>query len=819
MLKFVTSRTRKNPILSVDSGNASVDVIALKQNYATLRFVFKLNLETQGNNPLDYDRVVVSINEAFQQKLETNNKEKIQISTNNIKLRRETTGKNSLFSADTRGISRHRPPQKIPQRSLSRLVANYDIVNKLQNTNLKTNYITSKTIYITDYIQSAISTPYYVTDLIAPEKLTFENSIRLLQDKISTQNVFSEINKTFISPTNLINNDTYSTTDFYKKLTDYLLIDAPKPTNEFLNGLVFYNLVKDTKFLKELEIPCELNVPRAYENIDLIVNFELYEKNNFKPSERNETSFRLDSLINAHSLLQDEITADYSTSHFGTSKQTYNLCFSYDGNDLQKVLGYNIYLKDISQTTTQPAYSQYATVNIQRYSDIISYPIPARKKESILIARITPITSLGEESQKFVDVVMGEGLTRNIDQNLVLIATQEGISTIKVDIKNIKSSEVLKIYRRNCTGSDQSKFFQLARFNSIQSKNFTFFDTKVDFDQIYEYYATVENYQGIEQVSNYFSVNFFGMTEGSQAANVSITNLSRANGILSFLITTIKKSNRSNLSNLYDAALITSNTDSIETSQNLLTSRLKTFKSPVSDDYNDLYFHEVTRISLTTGEKVTFKLMTDGNFIDSSIDDASIQARSRNQTYVYQVQTFYRDPLSSNKNFIITEEKDGTVKLSRPYKWMNPKVNRTGILYAEDSEGMPSIEPYENFTSSCISSIRTSEIAGQSFAYSEIRPIVTRMSRSTLKITWETSTDQQIYYDSHIVVKVVNGKRQILGKCFGNTFYHTLSREDIGTMYYEITCILNDFSIGQTYHTSAFVIEEDRSYITPRLQA
>jgi hypothetical protein len=61
------------------------------------------------------------------------------------------------------------------------------------------------------------------------------------------------------------------------------------------------------------------------------------------------------------------------------------------------------------------------------------------------------------------------------------------------------------------------------------------------------------------------------------------------------------------------------------------------------------------------------------------------------------------------------------------------------------------------------------------------------------------------------VTKVVNGKKNLLGKTNKAYIYHKLGEEDLGTIYYEVTPITNDYQIKSTYFTNSILVKEELS--------
>jgi hypothetical protein len=140
------------------------------------------------------------------------------------------------------------------------------------------------------------------------------------------------------------------------------------------------------------------------------------------------------------------------------------------------------------------------------------------------------------------------------------------------------------------------------------------------------------------------------------------------------------------------------------------------------------------------------------------------------------------------KDFFVVDKNTGS--FYRPSKWLSPFVMETGILYSEADDGMLSLSETEQFMSDFIGTTLVDGIQlGTSFFDSIDTAATSIISKNVVKISWaETST-----YDMFIVIKIVNGKKKILGTTSTNFIYHFVNEEeDLGTIFYEVMPVFNN---------------------------
>lgn len=837
MIKFVTSRVQKSNILSIDKGSFA-EIVNVTDEYIQLRLVFNINLVTPDNNAANYKKVVVSLKrEGYSVDTEpvidsSARAVKINVNPTDFSLVRPLTRRHP--SIGRIGVTDKRsPPVSIPATAMQRIAKNYSMIKNLKKSKNTQDKITSCNVFINDYIKEALNSPYETIDLATPEIINLDQGKRLHQDKIQRNSIYADINKEFVSPVSLIRSgDPENHSDLSKKFVDYFIHDAPSPPKDFIDTLTFFKPTKNLRFLNELEIPCHIKLPIKHKDANISVNFELYEYGAIRAIEVDFASLDIGKLLEAYKVIDGSVIVNAAVKNADSAfTKNYLTSFTYDDFDVKKVKLLNVYTKSFFNHGSRLAnYRLIGSITPQKINEVTAISLLEKNVESLQIVRVVPVTDIGESSD-FTDVVIGESMSTNISQNFILIARQGDANTIIVDIHNVDTTlDFLKIYRRRCRNSIDNNFKLIANYKKIKSINFTWFDAELVPGEVYEYYAVVEDSEGVKQLSNYSIVEFKKMLR-NKSQGVTISDVVKSPDSISFLITTLQKKNSDNSTMLYSSAVnaaygsvrqnnsipaLASNFAGIVPSV-LSALPEKTFEPPNPVNYKNLFFHLVSRIDMLSGEKESFDLVPDGRFTDdlTSRRQDYVTRLVPGRKYVYEIQTFVRDPLTIKKDFIVSGEKNNTAWFNRPYKWKNPTVLNTGILYSDDENGVPEITNFDNHTAEFVGTTVTSAIGTPEISkYNLINPIAERISRSVIKINWELP--QKSYYDSFVVVKVLNGIRHILGKTRTDTFYHKLTSDDLGCIYYEITCLLSDFSIDRTYYSDNLIVEEDLSYKGPR---
>ena len=91
--------------------------------------------------------------------------------------------------------------------------------------------------------------------------------------------------------------------------------------------------------------------------------------------------------------------------------------------------------------------------------------------------------------------------------------------------------------------------------------------------------------------------------------------------------------------------------------------------------------------------------------------------------------------------------------------------------------------------------------------------VASRLDIDTVRVSWSysgiTEYNKISLYDSFVVMKVVNGIRSFVGRTHKNFIYHEIDEKDLGSVYYIIVPIMNDFSVDDPGYSNEIFIDVD----------
>lgn len=604
---------------------------------------------------------------------------------------------------------------------------------------------------------------------------------------------------------------------FLFDLTRYYLTDVPSSPDTRL--IPVYETRKINKQVEEIEITSQIKIRKSNKNSNLIVKFDLLKSGCSYSEESMFVDLYLSNHIEARNIIYSPPDVSCHLSNVSPGLQSHGNflnCLTISDKEVKNTIkSFSIYLKNVYKNGTTSSYTKIGEVENLGVSNFNFY-----SETKLSIARVIPVDKDGNESNVFTNVVIGPGYDR-IDR-LVIVPQNFGKSQVRIDVFNIpEETVVLTLYRRDCTDSYNSPFKFLTESRNNQGSKFaTIVDDSTELDKVYEYYVVAvvinqESYQEDAVISNFASIR--NIVAGTVTKTISVdiekpVYSSDKNGpTASFFIKTtispeenerITSTLKSLLGEMYEQYLSPSSNSS----------------SPLGEDskgiprYSDLFFHQVVRNNLTTGERETFDLSSDGLFEDKGETQKifNISPLNRNHTYLYQVFTYKKNPIELFKKFVARGiDEKGREWFYLPYKWKNPKI-RIGKLYADDAEGIPVIDAYDNFTSESFGITATHRLKGPDLFESSDRIVTfTRIDSRTVKVEWDSENIDSSSYDSFVVMKVVNGIRKILGRSRSNYIYHKLSEEDLGSVYYIVVPITSEFMTSYPRYSKYFTLSPE----------
>lgn len=596
----------------------------------------------------------------------------------------------------------------------------------------------------------------------------------------------------------------------YFDITKYYLDDILPSPNE--DDMVWYEARRTTKFLDSIDINQRLHIKKSNRNQNLTFRFDLYKKG----SQLVEETFSCDLYMSAHTEAFNCITRPPTVSAT-IAADAFNTCFLTisDKENPGKIQGYNVYVKDVTdQGTVQP----YRKVDFVRNEGKItksSFFVTSK----LSIVRVIPVDYQNKESNVFTNTAVGSG--HKVIGNLTILPHHFGKNGIKIDVVNLPLlATKVTLYKRDCTDNVNSKFSDIATLKIDHGTvSVSFNDSDVLIGRIYEYYViavplTQDSSMEVPLFSNCALIKNIASAVVETAINVTLSEQSISKEgddyRVSFrLKTDISKSENEKITQtlkeqvgeLYDQYLNPANNKS----------------SPLGDDtkgvpvYSNLFFHEIVRTNLNTSERETFEIVSDGVFEDRAETRQILNIKPLNpqHAYAYQVFTYKKNPIELFKKFVAWGINDkGQEWFYLPYKWKNART-KLGKLYADDSTGTPVIDAYENFTSETFGLTATHQVDVLR-EYAEITQVIaSRVDRNTVKINWSFSSYDNNMYDSFVVMKVVNGIRSFVGRTHKSFIYHELDASSLGTVYYIVVPIMQNFDIDKSEYSNHLLISPE----------
>lgn len=845
---------KSSSILRVNN-DTFAELVGQSEDFFNFNFSFNISLSNPRKNAKDYEKVLITV-----KRKET---EDISSSTIFSNVTSIATDKkiNVASSLKVNKFSIGNSNTPLPDKVSNKLYSGLQLIKDIEKTE---QFIARVSVPISSLVNESADNKYSVTELYAETYKINIKDARVRDTKIRNELVVDEISSTVedqdtskINPTSVINRINFDlcditqpiTEDTIKSLTSESLIDGfkirmseiskGKPAlffdiaKYYLNDVlpspieetsIWYSKRNSTKTLDDLEISQQVTIKKGNKNLNLTVRFDLYKIGSNLIDESYTTDLYMPSHVEAFECISSPPNLKISNHYtaYGVSKKLINTLSIIDTEKSGKIQSYNIYLKSVDEQGTVSPYVKIGSVKNQKFNEFEFF---ASSKLSIV--RVIPVDSQSKESNIFTNIVVGPGY-KSIG-NLAILPSHFGKNQIKIDILNIPVDCIsLTLYRRDCTDNSESYFEAIETIklnNSGISSVLT--DETTEIDRTYEYYVVaIALSQEIKEEKSVFS-NYavFKNTRGSfseGSINVKLSNpllaLSGDSYEVTFnLSTSISKSEnekitqtlKEQLGEIYDQYLNPATNTS----------------SPLGEDqkgipqYSNIFFHEIVRTNLNTSERETFELVSDGVFRDNQETQiiSNIKSINPQHSYVYQVFTYKKNPIEIFKKFVARGvDSKGREWFYLPYKWKQPVV-KLGKLYADDSQGVPVVDAYDNFTSESFGLTAQYQTDG-SAQYASISQVnFDRVDINTMKLSWAFEDNSTDLFDSFVVMKVVNGVRGFVGRTCKNYIYHELTDSDIGSLYYIIVPIMSEFDIDSPgYSGVAYVSPEG---LTPRIKS
>lgn len=833
-MKLVQASTEAaaKKILSIDQDtfaqltNVSNDLMEFKLSYL-------ISLVNAGKHVMNYDRVIVTVLQPEMPAGASGIPAASTFSGNVDGFEKYTTNFKSESTSNKAAVQKDQIDRYVyPKPIADRLFAGKFL---LQSINKKPNYISRKISHINSALKNAVDKNFSTVEIIpSPIKrsyaLTSKNSEIINHDSVidGINRFYYDVTEPAIETQFSSNTDITSlsfkqdaaTASFHKELLRYYLQCVTASPTE--RSLVFFDKVKTVSKLTVYEGTETVQVPITNKNLNIKVKFELYRTGALVPEETVTTQLNISRHFSAFTSITDPPHVVVDQDDIGNVKLVIS-----DRNAAGKVSKFNIYSKSLNG---DGSFSDYKLIGSLLKSDVCSFEFVTKSKLSII--RVSPVNSAGVESNMFASVVSGRGY-ESINNLTICPRYDSSGKKIFLDLYNIpRGTTSILLYKRNCSKNINEIYSNVSSAQIIADvKTYSLADagTFVPGDY-FEYYAVALTKQKSNNptdgkfVSNYALIRHPFVTSEGKPASVNIKNFSSFSGTgtdsnvdpanlprVSFTIETkltreqkelITQLIKSQIPEIYEQFLNPANNSS----------------SPLSDDkFSDLIIHEVVRVNLSKSEREVFNLIADGEFVDdyNSQSLSNVSPLDPYSDYLYQVFSFSKNPINLFKNYIISGiDGKGKEWFYSPYKWLQPSVIATGKLFAEDSSGNSLIDAYESLTSEPLG-LTANKLFKSPILNIKINGTkAERLDRNTVLVSWNTSSivdsaaKSTNFYDSFVVMKVVNGVRSFVGRTSKKFIYHFIDEADMGSVYYIVVPIMKDFSFDNPDYSNDIIIDD-----------
>jgi hypothetical protein len=421
---------------------------------------------------------------------------------------------------------------------------------------------------------------------------------------------------------------------------------------------------------------------------------------------------------------------------------------------------------------------------------------------------VVPLDSANREVNIYSNILLGKGFPHFGNLTLTVRSGREGVTCEVWGIP--ERGKVLSLLYRDCTENPYETFSLLESLPLTGEEGVSKLLVNLPPERVYEFFTTCTYHNprsGREEylTSNPVMFRNVGISYGD-SISVEISPSTTDGRGTTFSLTTFVTPTENERITTFLKEQVPELYEQYLSPANNTSSPLGGGKGGIPT-YSDLFFHEVIRTNLNTGEREVFNLVGDGIFSDSPKTRTLSHVRDPDPAheYIYQVFTYRKNPLELFKRFVSHgKDPNGKDWFYLPYKWRNGKSER-GILYPDDRDGVPVIETWENFTSQSYGETGRVRV-NPTTQYTTPRNLrVVRTDRRTVKISWELGKESPLY-ESFVVMKVVNGVRSILGRTGGDHIYHDLTPNDLGNLYYIIVPFMVEWDLGTPLYTDPLTI-------------
>lgn len=575
-----------------------------------------------------------------------------------------------------------------------------------------------------------------------------------------------------------------------KNLQKFYLEDS---LSSFVNTN-YYSVEKQTIFSDRVRITAKMNIPKNFSFTYLDLEFEVYKKGINIFIDKKKAKLEMARLLSAYKRVEDMPIIG------GNSK---NGTISIKQSDISNSIDIN--RKSYMSNGQFSAIELVDKVNIQKNKSAFykcNYP-----ENRLDIYRFFSYNSENTvRSSKYASIVVGDV---TIDSSsIIIIDDPTNNNAVKIRLLNPHPEAIQYSILRKLG----NRYIVVKNFTNISSVNEAY-DTGLTEGKVYTYAVK------------------YKLNSGTVVDSITQDHLFINSSENSDISTTIIRTNYTPATDQEDGPSFTMNiscrikedkTSELigQLSSNALYQQYSNEFIKINDTVNSLIRINVVRINHRTGIRETFSGLTAdsanlaaGQFLfednSQSRKKFGILPLELFTNYTYEIRVAVLNPIVLLRDYVktstVTVGNSTRIYYYRPYKWLQNSVKKSGTLPASDSEGNPLVD--EDAESLNVGVAARYDTAGQSKLLAEVVDLsVERIEVDTARISWSLQGEKSDY-DHFVVVKDVNGNKKILGTYHNESFIDNLSFEDSGTIFYYVTPVLSDFTVGTTAISNSLLVE------------
>ncbi len=577
----------------------------------------------------------------------------------------------------------------------------------------------------------------------------------------------------------------------------------PVNSEQVLDDLTVHVLVNEPEL--QVEVPCILTIPKyALQNVEgdnshFHVRFDLIN---------GKTNQSIDTVIKS-------LDASRHIQMYHTPKKpcivkvTKSEISSRVNLDIKQVdpsaSAVQIFRKNIFRSLVDvDDYSLIGVYNVKNNEQSLLVQVELPKNSTVLY-RIIPVGEQGTQGFEFTNVVVKP---KRFNLQKATSFTSQLVETgIKLEIRHIPQNVVsIEFMARNKTifesefhnvGSDVISIDSSARLTDYLS----IIDSDVKVNNIYEYVAKLIYESGTYDYSKNIIVEFVQHESGK--VDTKITDL------------TIDQHDEPNVTFTISTNIIDNNLDVVKAllKQQDVYDLFKLDVEKERDLLKNLVAHNVQRVDLTTGDRVDFGVITNTLFSDREFrKNQAIVAPKLGHRYRYDIFALLRSPETMFESFNKQKIDQNTKKSYsfNPAKFLHPLTLLRGTLVS--SLGLKLRYSKDPMMHGLIGSPESIEVSFDSEVAYVADAAAVNFDKFLNVVTWKLKGDvNQI--DHFLIMKDIHGVRTLIGKVhsefqYGNCqFLHQFSAHDVGSFFYVIVPVFNDYKIGTQVITNSIIVE------------